>query len=44
MEELYYAFEITSFIEYFEDKHFNIVVISPITVYALKIFLIKMSI
>lgn len=42
MEELYYAFEITPFIENFEDKHFYIVVISHINVYALKIFLIKM--
>lgn len=44
MEELYYAFEITPFTEYFENKHFYIVVISPINMYALKIFLIKMSI
>lgn len=44
MEGLYYAFEITPFIEYFENKHFYIVVISPINMYALKIFLIKMSI
>lgn len=41
MEELYYAFEITPFIENFEKKHFYIV-ISRINVYALKIFLIKM--
>lgn len=41
MEELYYAFEITPFIENFENKHFYIV-ISRINVYALKIFLIKM--
>lgn len=41
MEELYYAFEITPFIENFENKHFYIVVISHINVYALKIFLIK---
>lgn len=44
MEELYYAFEITPFIENFENKHFYIVVISHINVYALKIFLIKMSV
>jgi len=43
MEEFYYAFEITPFIEYFKNKHFYIVVISPINVYALKIFSIKMS-
>lgn len=44
MEELYYAFEITPFIENFENKHFYIVVISHINMYALKIFLIKMSV
>lgn len=44
MKEFYYAFEITPFIEYFENKHFYIVVISPVNVYALNIFLIKMSI
>lgn len=41
MKELYYAFEITPFIEYFENKHFYIVVISPTNVYAIKISLIK---
>lgn len=44
MEELYYAFEITPFIDYFENKHFYIVIISPVNVYALIIFLIKMPI
>lgn len=43
MEELYYTFEITPFTEYFENKHFFIG-ISPINMYALKIFLIKLSI
>lgn len=44
MKEFYYASEITPFIEYFENKHFYIVVISPVNVYALNIFLIKKAI